>query len=142
MIRQYGTIAWKRDEAGRTLLLLITSRDTGRWVVPRGNPVPGLPPHLSAAQEAWEEAGIRGRVTSAAAGDYRYEKLRSSGRSVTAHVVLFPLAVEEESDDWPEAAVRRRAWLAQAEAAEAVQEPDLRALLAGFEAPDPPRGGD
>lgn len=132
MIRQYGVIAWKKGEDGAPLVLLITSRDTGRWVVPRGNPIPGLPPHLAAAEEAWEEAGVRGRVISAAIGDYRYRKTRRSGRGVRAHVTLFPLAVEEELADWPEALVRTRRWAAPDEAAGLVIEPELRALLARF----------
>jgi len=132
LIRQYGTIAWKKDSEGRPLVLLITSRDTGRWVVPRGNPIPGLPPHLSAAQEAYEEAGVRGPVTSEPAGDYGYRKARGSGRGVRARVFLFALAVEEELAEWPEAGERTRRWFSPAEAAEAVLEPELKALLAGF----------
>jgi len=132
LIRQFGTIAWRTSESGRPLVLLITSRDTGRWVVPRGNPIPGLPPHLSAAQEAYEEAGVRGPVTSEAVGQYGYRKARRSGRGVRARVTLYPLKVEEELDDWPEASERTRRWFAPAEAAEAVLEPELKTLLARF----------
>jgi len=131
-MRQYGTIAWKEDGDGQLLVLLITSRDTGRWVVPRGNPIPGLPPHLSAAQEAYEEAGVRGPVTSEAAGQYGYRKTRRSGRGVRARVTLYAMKVEEELADWPEAQERTRRWFAPAEAAEAVVEPELKALLAAF----------
>ncbi|HEX9931408.1 MAG TPA: NUDIX hydrolase [Allosphingosinicella sp.] len=136
MIRQYGTVAWKRGVKERPLVLLITSRDTGRWVVPRGNPIPGLPPHLSAAQEAFEEAGVRGPVTSEVVGEYGYRKTRRSGRGVRARVVLFPLRVEEELAEWPEAGERTRRWFAPAAAAEAVLEPELKALLAGFVPPN------
>jgi 8-oxo-dGTP pyrophosphatase MutT (NUDIX family) len=136
LIRQYGTVAWKRDGNGSARVLLITSRDTGRWVVPRGNPIPGLPPHLAAAQEAYEEAGVRGPVTSEIVGEYAYRKTRRSGRGVRARVVLFPLRVEEELEDWPEAAQRTRRWFAPADAAEAVLEPDLKRLLAGFAPPN------
>ena len=132
MIRQYGVIAWKAGEAGRPLVLLITSRDTGRWVVPRGNPVPGLPPHLSAGQEAWEEAGVRGRLATEAAGEYRYRKRLRLGRGARARVLLFPLAVEEEAESWPEAHQRTRRWFAPADAAAAVVEPELQALLLRF----------
>ena len=132
MIRQYGVIAWKAAPDGEPLLLLVTSRDTGRWVVPRGNPVPGLPPHLSAAQEAYEEAGVRGPVTSIVVGGYGYRKTRRSGRGVRAHVTLFALAVEEELEEWPEAGVRTRRWFSPDEAAEAVIEPELKELLRGF----------
>ena len=101
-------------------------------MVPRGNPIPGLPPHLSAAQEAYEEAGVRGPVTSKAVGQYAYRKTRRTGRGVRARVTLFPLKVEEELDDWPEAHERKRRWFAPADAAEAVLEPELKALLARF----------
>jgi 8-oxo-dGTP pyrophosphatase MutT (NUDIX family) len=131
-MRQYGTIAWKVDPDGRPLVLLITSRDTGRWVVPRGNPIPGLPPHLAAAQEAYEEAGVRGPVTSEAAGEYSYRKTRRTGAGVRARVTLFPMKVEEELADWPEARQRTRSWFAPEAAAAAVIEPDLKALLAAF----------
>jgi uncharacterized protein len=132
VIRQFGTIAWRRGEDGRPLVLLVTSRDTGRWVVPRGNPIPGLPPHLSAAQEAYEEAGVRGPVTSEAVGQYGYRKTRRSGRGERARVTLYPLRVEEELEDWPEARERTRRWFAPADAAAAVLEPELKALLARF----------
>ena len=132
MIRQFGTIAWRRSEDGQPLVLLVTSRETRRWVVPRGNPVPGLPPHLSAAQEAYEEAGVRGAATSEPVGQYGYRKTRRSGRGVRARVTLYPLRVEEELEDWPEAGERERRWFAPAEAAEAVLEPELKMLLARF----------
>ena len=132
MIRQYGVVAWKAAPDGAPLVLLVTSRDTGRWVVPRGNPIPGLPPHLSAAQEAYEEAGVRGPVTSIVVGAYEYRKTRRSGQGVRAHVTLFALAVEEELPEWPEAGVRTRRWFSAEEAAEAVIELELKALLRAF----------
>ena len=131
MIVQYGVVAWKQEQDGAPLVLLITSRDTGRWVVPRGNPIAGLSPHLSAAQEAWEEAGVRGAVSPDPAGDYAYRKLRRIG-GVRARVTLFPLRVEEEHEDWPERGQRTRRWFAPDEAAAAVLEPDLADLLRGF----------
>lgn len=136
MIVQYGVVAWKRDEDGAPLLLLITSRDTGRWVVPRGNPIAGLSPHSSAAQEAWEEAGVRGRVGEIPAGEYRYRKTRRLGFGRRARVVLFPLAVEKEAARWPEADQRTRRWFLPGEAAEAVIERSLKTLLAEFRPPD------
>jgi 8-oxo-dGTP pyrophosphatase MutT (NUDIX family) len=135
LIVQYGVVAWKKDEEGEPLLLLITSRDTGRWVVPRGNPILGLAPHLSAAQEAWEEAGVRGRISDAPAGEYRYRKTRRLGFGRRARVVLFPLAVEKEAARWPEADQRTRRWFTPREAAEAVIERSLKALLGGFRPP-------
>lgn len=131
MITQYGAIAW-RPAPGGAEVLLITSRETQRWVVPRGNVIHGLDPHLSAAQEAYEEAGIRGRADAEPIGRYRYEKRLRLGRSVTAEVHLFPLEVIEELDEWPERHQRQRRWFAPAEAADVVAEPELKALILAF----------
>lgn len=109
--------------------MLITSRETQRWVVPRGNVIRGLAPHLSAAQEAFEEAGIRGHADPEAIGVYRYKKRLRLGRIVPAEVHLFPLEVSEELEEWPERHQRQRRWFSPSEAAEAVAEPELKALI-------------
>ena len=109
--------------------MLITSRDTGRWVVPRGNPIGGLSPAESAAQEAFEEAGIRGALGSAPLGSYHYDKRRRNGAITRTEVQLFRLTVAEELDDWPERGQRERRWFSPQEAAQAVDEPELKALI-------------
>ena len=129
MLIQYGTIPLRRGPGGGVELLLVTSRDTGRWVVPRGNPIRGLAPHQSAAQEAWEEAGVRGAVSDQPLGRYRYKKRRKLGFSVRAQVQLFEMLVTEVLEDWPERHQRRRAWFAPVDAAAAVDEPELKALI-------------
>jgi predicted phosphate transport protein (TIGR00153 family) len=131
--RQYGVVAWKRAPDGAVLVLLITSRETGRWVVPRGNPVRGLTGHESAAVEAWEEAGIRGPLSELPIGHYPYEKVKRSGRAVPTDVTLYAMAVEQELFAWPERPERNRRWFAQEEAAGLVAEPRLAALLARFD---------
>ena len=128
MITQYGVIPWREAEGGRRILL-ITSRETRRWVVPRGNPMPGLEPWQAAAEEAWEEAGIRGDVASEPLGAYRYDKRRPDGSFLPAEVRLFAMKVREEAGTWPESDERERRWFSPEEAAEAVDEPDLKALL-------------
>jgi 8-oxo-dGTP pyrophosphatase MutT (NUDIX family) len=127
-ILQYGTIAWRAKGAG-VEVLLITSRETQRWVVPRGNVIKGLAAHDSAAQEAYEEAGVRGRVEPEAVGIYRYDKKLRLGRVVQAEVHLFPLEVEEELAEWPERHQRQRRWFSPEAAAEAVDQPELKALI-------------
>ncbi|HZG08614.1 MAG TPA: NUDIX hydrolase [Allosphingosinicella sp.] len=129
MLIQYGTLPLRRGPEGAVELLLVTSRDTGRWVVPRGNPIRGLAPHQSAAQEAWEEAGVRGAVSDQPLGRYRYKKRRKLGFSVRAQVQLFEMLVTEVLEDWPERHQRRRAWFAPVDAAAAVDEPELKALI-------------
>jgi len=129
MITQFGVMAWKQSEGGGRQILLITSRETKRWVIPRGNPIAGLSPSQAAAQEAWEEAGIRGETGAEALGVYPYEKRRFDGSSVPAEVQVFAMRVSEEADAWPEAKQRERRWFSPAEAAALVDEPDLKALL-------------
>lgn len=128
MIQQYGVLAWKPGKSGEPCILLITSRETKRWVVPRGNPMRGLAPHEAAAEEAWEEAGVRGAVPPRALGSYRYMKVRKRGE-VEAEVTLYPMRVSAQIDDWPERAERTRRWFEPEEAAAAVQEEGLARLI-------------
>lgn len=113
-------------------ILLITSRETRRWVVPKGNPMKGTPPHSAAAIEAEEEAGVLGAACPTPLGSYRYRKRRNSGASVWTDVDVFPFAVTEELDTWNEQHQRERRWFSLAEAANAVDEPDLAALIRSF----------
>ncbi|MCJ2186530.1 DUF47 family protein [Novosphingobium beihaiensis] len=113
-------------------ILLITSRETRRWVVPKGGLMKGLPPHAAAAVEAEEEAGVLGAACPVPLGSYRYRKKRNSGAFVWADVDVFPFSVTEELDTWDEQHQRERRWFSLAEAAEAVDEEDLRALIRSF----------
>ncbi|HEX8644245.1 MAG TPA: DUF47 family protein [Allosphingosinicella sp.] len=130
--RQYGVVAWKEGPDGAPLILLITSRETRRWVVPRGNPMPGRTGAESAAEEAWEEAGLRGPLSALPIGSYRYDKVRR-GVPVPTDVTLYAMHVEKELFAWPERPVRDRRWFAQAEAAAAVAEPGLMQIISGFD---------
>lgn len=127
-IVQYGTLPCRLTQSGKLEILLITSRETGRWVVPRGNPIPNLDPQGSAAQETFEEAGVRGDI-GPGVGSYRYEKRRRDGSVVPALVHLFRLAVTEEADQWPEKGQRARRWFEPDAAADAVEEAELKALI-------------
>lgn len=129
MLTQYGVVPVRRAPGGAVEILLITSRDTGRWVVPRGNPIPGKSPAESAAQEAYEEAGIIGPVEPAGIGHYSYEKRRRLGLSVPAVVHLFRMDVAEVRDDWPEKGQRQRRWFSAEEAAAAVHEAELGRII-------------
>jgi uncharacterized protein Yka (UPF0111/DUF47 family)/8-oxo-dGTP pyrophosphatase MutT (NUDIX family) len=113
-------------------VLLVTSRGTGRWVIPKGNAVPGLSSHASAAVEADEEAGVRGLVCPVPLGSYRYRKRRRSGASLMVDVDVFPLSVTEELSAWKEQAERERRWFTLNDAATKVDEPDLRELIRSF----------
>jgi len=113
-------------------ILLITSREAKRWVIPKGNPAPGLHAHNAAALEAEEEAGVLGLVCPVPLGSYRYRKRRRSGASLLIDVDVFPLAVSGELDQWKEQHERERRWFSLADAADAVDEPDLRDLIRSF----------
>ncbi|MEQ7872858.1 DUF47 family protein [Sphingomonas sp. ASV193] len=113
-------------------ILLVTSRESKRWVIPKGNIGAETDPHHAAAIEALEEAGVRGSVCPTPLGTYRYRKRRGSGASLMADVEVFPLAVSEVLDDWKERAERERAWFSLNEAADAVEEHDLRNLIRSF----------
>jgi 8-oxo-dGTP pyrophosphatase MutT (NUDIX family) len=117
-----------RRVANRTEVLLVTSRDTGRWVVPKGWPWRNVPDHEAAAGEAWEEAGVRGRVKPKSIGDFTYAKRRDS-KSFLVKVFVFVLEVKEVASSWPERGERRRRWFTAAKAAEAVDEAGLKEIL-------------
>ena len=133
MLIQYGVIPVRRNPDGGLEVLLITSRETKRWVVPRGNPIPGLSPVRSAAQEAYEEAGVVGDVRPEPLGRYRYDKRRRDGSLVPAEVEMYLMEVESLAEAWPERRMRERRWFGPEEAAEAVAEGELAGILRRLE---------
>jgi uncharacterized protein Yka (UPF0111/DUF47 family)/8-oxo-dGTP pyrophosphatase MutT (NUDIX family) len=132
LLTQYGVLPYRVDGEGAVEILLITSKERRRWVIPKGNPIPFFLNYESAAREAFEEAGVEGRVATVPAGTYRYAKRRRSGAEAAAIVAVYPLLVTREAADWPERGERERRWFACAAAAEAVEEPELQALIRGF----------
>lgn len=134
-MRQIAVLPYRTESAAVDApisILLITSRGTGRWVIPKGNEIKGLSPHASAAREAEEEAGVLGAACPTPLGSYRYRKRRSSGASVWTDVDVFPFAVTVELDNWEEQHQRERRWFSLTEAARMVDEEDLRALIRTF----------
>lgn len=130
---QYGAICWRMHRS-KVEVLLITSRDTGRWVIPKGWPMDKRSPSEAAQQEAWEEAGVRGDIADTAIGAFNYVKLLTPKRSCECVVKVFALRVSELVDKFPERKERRRKWFAAEKAARMVMEPELRQLLAGLSA--------
>lgn len=114
-------------------MLLITSRETGRWIIPKGWPINGLSPAATAAQEAWEEGGVRGKVRDLCLGVYGYEKNLGKGRDLPVSVAVFSLEVSKLADDFPEAGERKRRWFTPKKAAARVEERELKQLLRNFE---------
>lgn len=123
-----------RDNNGIEVML-VTSRETRRWVLPKGWPIKGLKPHSVAAREAMEEAGLTGKVAKEPIGSYRYVKRMRNGAAMTCEVGVFPMAVEKQRRNWPERDQRTTSWFAVEDAATLVDEPELRDLILGFVAP-------
>ena len=141
MIEQVGALPYRMAGA-ETWILLVTSRQTGRWVVPKGNLMIGKMPHEAAAIEAEEEAGVRGRISPLPIGAFAYAKVLPDGSSVAAEVTLFPLEVAEELARWKEIDQRRRQWFTAVEAAVAVAEVELGELIHRFGEGHGPRPAD
>lgn len=120
-------LTWRED--GSCLVLLVTSRDTKRWVLPKGWRERGVEGWEQAAREAHEEAGLIGKIRQRAVGHYRYDKRLRGGRIVPCRVDVFPLEVTGRLDNWPERAQREAAWFTPAEAAAKVDEPGLAEIL-------------
>ena len=134
---QVGALPYRIDADGRAAVLLVTSRDTGRWVVPKGNPMRGLAGHEAAAIEAWEEAGVRGVICPTPLGRYAYLKRRRIAPARMLDVDLYPLLVTGQAADWPERHQRVTQWFDLERAGAAVAEPQLKILIAGFREPAP-----
>jgi 8-oxo-dGTP pyrophosphatase MutT (NUDIX family) len=110
-------------------VLLITSRETRRWVIPKGWPMKGLKPHEAARQEAYEEAGLVGPVGKRPLGYYLYDKRLKNGAAVPCLVQVFPMSVRKRLERFPEVAERDAHWFPLSEAADLVTEPGLAAII-------------
>lgn len=128
---QYGALCWRQGSEG-VEVLLITSRDTGRWVIPKGWPMPGLAPEAAAAQEAWEEAGVEGQINPLCIGRYGYQKCLTVSSTVPCAVAVYGLRVAALAKSFPEVKERRRKWFPLQEAATLVAEPELRTIISHF----------
>ena len=130
--RQVAALPWRRGRDG-VEILLVTSRETRRWVTPKGGRMSGKTDAQAAAQEALEEAGVEGVVGKRPLGSFRYLKVLKRRAPRWCAVDLYGLEVTVEHSDWKERAERERVWLPRDEAARLVDEPDLQALIAAFE---------
>ena len=120
------------DKKGRMQVLMITSRDTGRWVMPKGWVMNDRKPYQAAALEALEEAGAEGFVSSEQIGEYHYIKRLDDGTGLPCRVRVYPMVVEKLNRRWKERAERKRRWFSPKAAAKRVDEPELAALLGGL----------
>ena len=121
---------------GRIEVLLITSRETRRWILPKGWEEAKIKPRDMAQLEAFEEAGVRGKMKKRPLGFYLYEKRLDKGDSVTCKVTVYPMRVTEELSEWPEKKERTRQWMTPAQAAMLISEGGLVAMLLTLGLPD------
>lgn len=131
---QYGALCYRRlGEKGDNIeVLVVTSRGTGRWIIPKGWPMKKKKPHEAAEIEAWEEAGVRGRARKSPAGRYTYLKWLENGDVAPCMVEVFEVEVTETVANFKERGQRRIAWVSPEEAARRVREVELKSLLVDF----------
>jgi len=125
---QYAALPWRRDNA-KTQVLLVTSRGTGRWIIPKGWPMKRKAPHATAQREALEEAGVVGEIGTEPIGSFSHRKLLRPGQSVICEVEVYPLEVTDQRKSWPEKGKRKIRWLSPTEAAKIVHEPVLGTII-------------
>ncbi|SDI68363.1 NUDIX hydrolase [Lutimaribacter saemankumensis] len=129
---QYAALCF-RIRKEKPQFLLITSRGTGRWIIPKGWPMRGKSPAKAALREAWEEAGVRGRVDKDAIGVFSYRKVLGRKRQEPCIAIVFPVAVKSLDGSFPEAKQRRRKWFGRKKAAARVSEPELAEIIRNFD---------
>jgi 8-oxo-dGTP pyrophosphatase MutT (NUDIX family) len=128
---QYAALPY-RIEGRQVRILLITSRETKRWVIPKGWPMNGLKPQDAAATEAAEEAGIFGRAEMKPLGSYHYLKRLKNDQSIAVQVIVFPFLVDRQAESFKEQHQRALKWFRYQRAAGLVAEPSLRRLIREF----------
>lgn len=132
---QYAALPFRTVES-QVQVLLVTSRETKRWILPKGRPEKKVPARNVAAQEAYEEAGVVGLVSAKSIGGFPSAKRLRSGLEVPTWVRVFLLDVEKELDDWPERDERERRWVTPAEATSLVSDQGLASFLQQFSVGD------
>ncbi len=129
--RQVAALPFVRQKDGLQVLL-VTSRETGRLVLPKGWTEKGMKDSAAAALEAFEEAGVKGNVSGKPIGSYNYTKIIGPGFALPCMVEVYPLEVKKHMKDWPEKSQRERLWMSPSEAANRVAEPALAEILRRF----------
>lgn len=133
---QVAALCWRRSSKKSLRILLITSRDTGRWVIPKGWPMRQRTPPQAAEREAWEEAGVQGKVSDKCIGTYTYAKHLGPGKSIPCLVKVYPLRVKALLKKYPETGQRKARWFSRKKAAKRVHEDDLAWMLRDFDPDD------
>lgn len=130
--QQFGAMCYREiagSQKNEIEVLLITSRDTGRWVIPKGWPMGSKKSHAVAEREAYEEAGVKGKVEKESFGSFTYDKTMPGGLKVPCEVKVYLLRVHELIEVYPEKGSRTLEWVSCEEAANRVHEPQLKRLF-------------
>ena len=130
--RQVAALCWRHKRGSVPEVLLITSLNSKRWILPKGWPEPELGPAENAMREAFEEAGVIGQVSPKPIGSYHYLKEKRDGGGIPCSVEVFALEVTKQVADWPEKGAREILWLPADQTAARVAEPGLRQILKDF----------
>ena len=128
---QVAALPYRRGPNG-VEIMLITSRETRRWVIPKGWPMQGRTHPGSAEREAFEEAGLSGAIAAHPVGAFGYLKQRAKAGDIDCRVEVYPLEVAAQADAFPEKGQRETCWFLAEEAAASVDEPELRDLIRRF----------
>jgi 8-oxo-dGTP pyrophosphatase MutT (NUDIX family) len=126
--KQYGAVPFRVRDDGTIQVMLITSRETRRWIVPKGWPKKGGP-RPTAKAEAFEESGVRGKVHRKPLGSFEYRKKLNRGRHILCKLQVFPLSVKKQAKNWPERLDRTTRWFSLTDAAKLCSDPELGVLL-------------
>jgi 8-oxo-dGTP pyrophosphatase MutT (NUDIX family) len=129
---QYGALPYRFTPMAALEILVVTTRQSRRWIVPKGWPIKRLTPSKSAAREAFEEAGVRGKIGARAIGNFRYKKTGQNGADPDYEVKIFPLLVRRQSATWPEHGQRVVQWVDPEKAISLIREPELKVIVAKF----------
>lgn len=109
--QQFGALCFRYCDDGAIEILVVTSRESGRWIIPKGWPMKGKKPHEAAGIEAWEEAGVRGKAKKKTIGCYTYLKELDDGVVVPCIVEIFQIEVEAINAKFKERGQRSLAWV-------------------------------
>ena len=127
MKKQYAALPYRLINSG-TEILLITTRRKGKWSVPKGWPMKGQSAPHAAAIEAFEEAGVVGKMSARKVGRFKHRKTKGA-KAIRCAVDVFSLAVHDKFDNWPEKHQRKRRWFAAEEAIRRVRKKGLRRAI-------------
>jgi 8-oxo-dGTP pyrophosphatase MutT (NUDIX family) len=128
LLRQYAALP-VMESGGSRQVLLVTSRGTGRWIIPKGHPEKRMKPGAVARLEALEEGGVSGTIGNTPLGRYRSTKRLGSGKLVPCEVIVFRLQVTEHLASWKEDQERRRLWVPLEQAPKIVEDGELAAFI-------------